>query len=72
MKVHLNKAFVTRIKCEESKSKQEFNDIQMIGFFLEVRKNKEKFLNLYKSYNRYFGMSNNCFNLYKKGVYFKG
>lgn len=36
--------------------------------FLEVRKNKEKFLNLYKSYNRYFGMSNNCFNLYKKGL----
>ena len=42
MKVHLNKAFVSRIKCEESKSKQEFNDIQMIGFFLEVRKNGKK------------------------------
>src|SRR5574344_1994760 len=52
MKVHLNKAFVSRIKCEESKSKQEFNDIQMIGFFLEFRKNgKKKYFLITKNSN---------------------
>ena len=42
MKVHLNKAFVSRIKCEESKSKQEFNDNEIKGFSLEVRANGTK------------------------------
>ena len=42
MKVHLNKAFVSRIKCEESKSKQEFYDNEIKGFSLEVRANGTK------------------------------
>ena len=42
MKTNLTQVFVKRVECVQDKSKQEFNDIQMIGFFLEVRKNGKK------------------------------
>ncbi len=37
MKTNLTQAFVKRIQCEAGKSKQEFYDIEIQGFILEVR-----------------------------------
>ena len=36
MKTNLTQAFVKRIQCEAGKSKQEFYDIEIQGFILEV------------------------------------
>ena len=42
MKTNLTKVFVKRVECEQGKSKQEFYDNEIKGFFLEVRANKSK------------------------------
>lgn len=42
MKTNLSQVFVKRVECEQGKSKQEFYDNEIKGFFLEVRANKSK------------------------------
>ena len=42
MKTNLSQVFVKRVVCEIGKSKQEFYDNEIKGFFLEVRANKSK------------------------------
>ena len=42
MKTNLTQVFVKRVECEQDKSKQEFYDNEIKGFFLEVRANKSK------------------------------